>query len=137
MVDALRRAHGMVKPNGWVVDLHPSAAPAAVEVDGRTTGHIEAADAPLRHAAAGVALATVIDEGLFAIDRTTTFTFYTYGDGIEELREHVEAHWRNARIDDRTVERTRQALRDAAGARPRAREEVYVTRLHPSSKELL
>jgi hypothetical protein len=131
MVDALRRAHQMVKPDGCVVDLHPSAELASVDVGSRTTGHVDGADAPLRHAAAGVALSTVIAEGLFAIERSTTFSFYTHADTIEELRDYVEENWRNATIDDRTVARTRQALRDVPGARPRTCEHVYVTRLRP------
>src|SRR5262245_48842360 len=112
MVDALRRAHRMVKRGGCVVDLHPSAARSPVDVSGRTTGYVDGGDAPLRHAAAGVALAAAIDEGLFTIEGSTTFAFYTYADSIDELREYVEENWRDARIDDLTVERTRQALRD-------------------------
>ena len=131
MVDALRRARQMVKPNGWLVDLHPSAVRAAVEVGGHTIGHVDAADAPLRHAAAGVALAAIVDEGRFAIDHTATFTFYTYGDTIEELRDYVEKNWRRARIDDRTVDRAGQALRERPGVRPRVREQVYVMKLRP------
>ena len=79
----------MVNPNGCVIDLHPSAARASVEVHGNNTGHVDAGDAPLRHAAAGVALAAAINEGLFAVDRALVFTFYTYGDSIEELRDYV------------------------------------------------
>src|SRR5262245_55088008 len=131
MVDALRLAHRIVQPGGCVVDLHPVAAPASVEVGTRTTGQVDGGDAPLRHAAAGVALASVIDEGLFAVERSTTFTFYTYGDTVEELRDYVEENWRNAKIDDRTVDRTRQALADAPSARPRTCEHVYITRLRP------
>jgi hypothetical protein len=131
MVDALRRAHRMARPAGFVVDLHPSAAPALVEVGARATGRVEAADAPLRHAAAGVALAAVVDERLFAIERVSDFTFYTYGDTIEELREYVVENWRNAQIDDETVDRTREALRAVSGARPRIREQVLATKLRP------
>src|SRR3954471_6412077 len=131
MVDALRRAHRMVKPDGWVIDLHPSASPATVEVGGSTTGHVESPDAKARHAAAGVALGVTVSEGLFSIDQATTFTFYTYGDTIEELRDYIEENWRDSRIADRTVERTREALRHAAGVRPRTREVVHVTRLRP------
>jgi len=129
MVDALRRAHRMVKPNGWVVDLHPSAARAPVEVAGNKTGHVEAGDAPLRHAAAGVALAAVVNEGLFAVDHALEFTFYTYGDTIDELRDYVVENWREGRIDDETVGRTREVLHDASGTRPRIRDLVHVTKL--------
>ena len=131
MVDALRRAHRMVKPSGCVVDLHPSAARASLEVGAHSTGHVEAGDASLRHAAAGVALAVAVQEGLFAVDRDLVFTFYTYGATIEELRDYVVENWRNARIDDETVDRTREALRHALGTRPRVREQVRVTKLRP------
>jgi hypothetical protein len=129
MVDALRRGHRIVKPDGCVIDLHPTAARAPVEAGGRRTGHVDAGDAPLRHAAAGVAIAAAIEDGLFTIERTTTFAFYTYADSIDELREYVEENWRNATIDDVTVDRTRQALRDRPEARPRTREDVVITRL--------
>jgi hypothetical protein len=120
-----------VKPDGWVVDLHPSAARAPVEVSDRTTGHVDGGDAPLRHAAAGVALGAVIDEGLFTVEGSATFAFYTYADSIDELREYIEENWKNAKIDDATVDCTRQALRARPGARPRTREDVCVTRLRP------
>ena len=140
MVDALRRAHRMVMPTGLVVDLHPSSAAASVEVDGTSTGHVEAGDAPLRHAAADSALAAAVDEGLFAVDHTLVFTFYTYGDTIEELRDYVVENWREGRIDDETVDRTRKALRHASGVRPRIREHVQITKLRPiglSGKRIL
>jgi hypothetical protein len=134
MVDALRRAHRMLKPDGCVVDLHPSATRAQVEAGSRSTGYVEAGDAPLRHAAAGVALATAIQEGLLVVDREVVFDFYTYGDSIEELRDYVVENWREGQIDDATVERTRRMLRDAApGTRPRLRERVHLTRLHPTT----
>lgn len=131
MVDALRRAHRMVNPNGLVVDLHPSSAPATVEVGCTSTGHVEAGGAPLRHAAADAALAAAVDEGLFAVDHNLVFTFYTYGDTIEELRDYVVENWKEGRIDDETVDRTREALRHASGIRPRIREQVQITKLRP------
>ena len=131
MVDALRRAHGMVRLSGWVVDVHPTSAVASVEVGARSTGRVDGGDAPLRHAAAGAALATVLDAGWFAVDRAVEFTFYTYGDTIDELREYIEENWRNGRMSDAVVRRTRDALRDAPGTRPRVREQVRLTKLQP------
>jgi len=131
MVDALRRAHRLVKSHGHVVDLHPSAKRARVEAAGRPIGYVDADDAPLRHAAAGAALAAVVEEGLFAVDGALVFSFYTYGDSIEELRDYVEANWRSARIDDQTVGRAREILRDAPEAQPRICEDVHITKLRP------
>jgi hypothetical protein len=133
MVHALRRAQRLVTPAGCIVDLHPTDTPATVEA-GRITGYVDGGDAPQRHALADAAVATAVREGLFAIARTLVFRFYTYGATIDELRAFVETHWRNARIDLATVDRTREALRGApAGTRPRVCEEVRVTKLRPIS----
>jgi hypothetical protein len=133
MVHALRRAQRFVTPRGFIIDLHPTDTPATVEAD-RITGHVDAGDAPLRHALADAAVATAVRENLFAAVRTLVFRFYTYGETIDELRAYVETTWRDARIDAATVERTREALRHApAGTRPRVCEEVRVTKLRPIS----
>jgi hypothetical protein len=121
----------MVRPGGVVVELHPSAACAVLEVGDDKTGFVNADDAPLRHAAAGVAVAAAVDEGLFAIDRSLVFTFYTYGASVEELRDYVATHWRSGRIDDDSIDRTREALRRAPSVKPRIHERVYVTKLRP------
>jgi hypothetical protein len=131
MVDALRRAHRIVTPAGVVVDLHPSASPAAVEVGDRLTGYVNAADGRRRHAAADAAIATAVAEGLFAIERIVEFAFHTHADTIDELREYIEDHWRDARLDEATVSRTREAARGIPGARPRSRERVILTIMRP------
>jgi hypothetical protein len=119
----------MVTPSGCVVDLHPTPARARLEVGGEITGLVAAGDAPFRHAAAGAAMSATIEEGLFVVERAVDFTFHTYGDTIEELRDFIAEHWRDAWIDEKTVERTREALRAAPGSRPRVREDVTATRL--------
>jgi hypothetical protein len=131
MVDALRRAHRIVTPDGTVVELHPSASAAVIEVSDRAAGHVHTGDAPIRHAAAGAAIASAVAEGLFAVERVVTFPFYSYADTIEELREYIEENWRDARVEDDTANRTRALLRGAPGVRPRAREHVILTVLRP------
>jgi len=129
MVHALRRAHRMLAADGLVVDLHPTAAESAIEVGAEVTGFVAAGDAIERHAAADSALAAVLESGLFLVDQVAAFTFYTYADTIEELREYIEENWRDARLDDPTVARARKALQRSPGARPRSRERVVVTTL--------
>src|SRR3954452_13379247 len=131
MVDALRRAHRLLRPRGCLVDLHPTAARASVEVATQVIGDVDADDGPLRHAAAGDALTSVVDAGFFVVERSFEFDFYTYADTIEELREYVEQNWLHARIDGAIVRRTNEALFGAPGVRPRVREQVRLTRLRP------
>ena len=135
MVDALRRAHRMVTRDGTVVDVHPSDVPASMEVGAHAIGHVDAGDAPLRHAAAEAAVKTVVDAGLFEVDAVVSFDFYTYGDTVEELRDYIVENWRNARIDDDIVERAKRALRGAGvGVRPRVLERVRLTTLRPIAR---
>jgi hypothetical protein len=133
MVDALRRAHRLLRPDGCVVDLHPTAAHAIVEVGTQTIGDVDADDGPLRHAAAGDALNSVVDAGFYAVERSFEFSFYTYADTIEDLREYVEQNWLHARINDSIVRSTNQVLCATPGGRPRVREQVRLTRLRPLS----
>jgi hypothetical protein len=132
MVDALRRARAFVTPTGWIVDIHPTAVAARLEVGSTIVGPIDAGDAPLRHQAATAALTEAVAQGVVRIEREAEFDFYTYGDSAEELAEYIEENWRNARIDAGMVARTRAALLAAPGARPRVLERVRLTILRPA-----
>jgi hypothetical protein len=132
MVNALRRAHRMLAPQGCVVDVHPTDTVASVQLGARTIGPLEGGDAPVRHAAATTALSTAISEGLFTVTRTVDFEFYTYGDTIGELRDYVAETYKDARITGETVLRAQQELLTTpGGVRPRVREHVRLTTLCP------
>lgn len=136
MVDALRRVQRMVTPTGLVVDVHPTEVPAALYVDGRSVGDLDADDAPMRHAAADAAIPAAIDEGLFRKIASTEFVFFTYGDTIEELRDYIAANWRNTRVGATTVARAKKALDTAPpGTRPAVREHVRLTVLRPQRRQ--
>jgi hypothetical protein len=124
MVDALRRAHRWLRPAGLLIDVHPTASNAAVEVGDAVVGHVDAEDGPARHAAAGEALDAALLEGLFTLERALEFDFFTYGDTADELRDYIADNWCLARIDDATVARARREMRSAPGAKLRVCEHV-------------
>jgi hypothetical protein len=132
MVDALRRAQEIVTAAGCIVDLHPTARSARVEVGTRATGRIDDGDARHRHAAASMALAAAVDTGLLIVESAAEFTFYTYGDSLEELAAYLTSHWKSARIGEATARQTRKALRARPREKLRIREQVAITRLRPS-----
>ena len=121
MVDALHRAHRWLRPTGCVLDLHPSSSVPTIEVGGRVIGIVDTPDGPARHAAADAALRDVLTARLFVTAGATDFDFYTWADSLGELREHIEDHWRDARL--------RVSADATAVGRPRARERVRITRL--------
>jgi len=119
MVDALRRASRWLTPGGCVIDIHPTATPAAIEIGGAPAGRVDTSDAPARHAAADAALTQAVQDGLLVVAVSDLFDFYTHADTLEELREHIEENWRDARV---VVETPRVG-------RPRAHERVRITKL--------
>ena len=130
MVDALRRAHEWVTPDGCVIDVHPTATPAWLEMDGQPLGPLDGGDASERHAQASAALGQAIDAGLFAVMAAVDFVFFTYGDSLEELRDHIAAHWRSTRIGPELAETVGALLRaKPSGGRLRVVEEVRLTHL--------
>lgn len=122
----------MVVLDGRILDIHPTEEPALVQMGERTIGPVDGGDAPVRHAAAGAAVTTVVRDGLFDVDGVVDFEFYTYADTIEELRDYIAENWGSTRIDDRTVKAARAALAAGpAGVRPRTLERVRLTVLRP------
>jgi hypothetical protein len=131
MVDALRRAHDLVRQTGCVIDLHPTAELARVLVDDTSVGVVDAADAPKRHQAAGDAIDAAVADGLFVVQQAFEFDFSVWADTIDELQEHILEDWRDARIGDNTLQRARLMLEATPAARPRVRERVRMARLQP------
>ena len=134
MVHALHRAHSLLASGGRLVDLHPSIETARVEADGISIGTLDAEQADRRHAAADAALARVLDAGLFAVEREGEFWFWTYGDTIDELRDHVHSSWQHTRVGDPLIARARAAVQVDRGTVLRIAEHVRISRLRPADR---
>ena len=131
MVDALRRAHSLVRGSGRVVDLHPTAEQAVVLVDDVAVGVVDAGDGPQRHQAATDAIEAAVAAGLFVVQRAFEFDFSVYADSIDELQEHIVEDWRDACISDEAMVRARRLLLETPTGRARVRERVRITHLEP------
>lgn len=127
MVHALRRVREMLAPEGLVVDLHPTAEPAVILVDGVVAGPVESPAGLLRHQAATDAIEAALTEGLYAREDATTFLFHTWADSVEELRDYILTCWRDTAIAETTLARARARM--TPGARLSARERISVSRL--------
>jgi hypothetical protein len=131
MVHALRRARQWVTPEGCVIDVHPTAIPARLEIGEQPIGELDAGDASERHANATAALTVVLNEGLFGVSAAVEFVYSTYGDSVDELRDFIADKWRSTRIGSEIAEAARVRLRaDPAAGRPRVVEQVRLTTLH-------
>jgi hypothetical protein len=137
MVDALHRIHHFLDAAGVLIDLHPTVEPARLELatpegDLVTAGMLNAEEVWQRHANADSALARVVDQGLFVVERTREFSFRRYADSVTELAEYVATKWTNARFDDETIATARAAHRP--GCRAWLREQVRIAKLTPGAQ---
>jgi hypothetical protein len=139
MVDALDRAHGWLRPEGFLVDIRPTAEPAYLEVElaagvvtaGRVGDVNQDVGPNARHARADTALATAIERGWFVHELRLEFAFHRYAETVEELRDHVHGDWMGARIAAQALQRAAALARSEPGARLRVREQIAVARLRP------
>jgi hypothetical protein len=142
MVDALRRAHGWLRPAGFVVDIRPTAEPAYLEVQlpsgiaaaGRVSDVNDQVGPNARHARADTALAVALARGWFVSELRVEFSFHRYAESVDEIRDHVHGEWLGANIDDEALERAARVQATDPEARLRVREQVGIARLRPVGK---
>ena len=129
MVDALKRVRDWMAPGGVIIDIHPTATVAVIIIGDVVAGPIDPGGAAERHQAATDAIASAVAARLFTIEDALEFDFSTDADSLDELDEHINEDWREARIGERTLARARELVRDEPRARVRVRERVAAARL--------
>jgi hypothetical protein len=137
MVDALSRAHSLLDPAGVVIDVHPTPEPAHLAVVSgseflRIADRLDdgtAAGPRARHLAADRAVESAIGRGIFKRDRTTTFTFHTHADTVEELLEFLETKWKQLHFATADLEHARDVLSRGRAASVVVIERVTASRL--------
>jgi SAM-dependent methyltransferase len=92
MVPALEEAHRLIGPKGTLIDIHPVAGTAQIEVhDADTVVFAEpattSADEGELHA--DEAIEYIVARGLFAPERQTQFDLRVYGSSVRELRDFL------------------------------------------------
>lgn len=139
MVDALHRAHGWLRPTGCVIDAHPTAEPAYLEVQlavgivavGRINDIDEQAGPSSRHARADAAIAAAVARGWFAIEARVEFSFHRHADTVSEMRSHVQGKWKGAALDESALQQAASLQGAEPSARLWVREQVGIARLRP------
>jgi ubiquinone/menaquinone biosynthesis C-methylase UbiE len=144
MVHALEETRRLLKPEGTLVDIHPTLEPTLIEV--HKGGSLLSARPKADHAAEGYrqadnALAQAVQRQLFAVEHTEQFDFLIYGSSVAELREYIaESNAYNDSPEDE-AESAREAgffasveeiMQGAAeGAEVATHERAIIARLRP------
>src|SRR6185295_6865204 len=142
MVDALQRAHGWLRPTGYLVDVRPTSEPAHLEVQlaagivgvGRVSDVNDDIGPNARHARADLALAAALALGWFVQEERREFPFHRHANTVEEIRDHVAGKWMGAALDEPSLLRAAALQISEAAARLWVREQVGIARLRPLEK---
>ena len=115
MVHALEKIQQLLKPNGILLDIHPTNEPAALAVRLREqiipAGWINESDDYVEYEWADEALQRLVDNRHFTLERLGTFDFIWHADSMSDLRAYLAAEWKDAIIDDVTAMRIEELLK--------------------------
>jgi hypothetical protein len=122
-----------LRPGGQLLDLHPDALHAPVEVRvGDAIAPLGHLDETLHIQDVHVARATrqvAIDAGQFVLERETRFTFITHFDTVESWLTYMAEHAKKAVIPAELVARARELLPPGTAGEVRIPRQIYGARL--------
>lgn len=100
MVHALKLAHELLKPGGVLIDIHDLPAPHAIGVqvndDLRQAGWLLDSHDFRSTRAACLALATIVDQGLFDFEKERDFTYAIEASSLPEMQSWLAEWWEDA-----------------------------------------
>jgi hypothetical protein len=107
MVHALEQIHDLLKPGGYLIDIHPTGEPVKFirPLNGREyfMGYLQETDDYIEYFQADEALETAVSKGLFQVGATEEFEFHTYANSFDELKTFLEENWSDAVIIDDVI----------------------------------
>ena len=148
MVHALEEIHRLLKPNGTLIDIHPVSEPSRIELHqaGKVdlVGLLSVRQWCFEFEQADLALAEIIQRGMFSVERNSLFDLPTHYESAAELgtdlKESIGIFARDAQaaieplphIEVLTA-RAEELMRDAvSGAEVIVHERTHISRLRPT-----
>ena len=138
MVHALEKIRPLLRPDGRLIDIHPSGEPPPIEVhvgsQATYVGRLEESDDFIEYGRADAAVAQAVQRGLFTLEKEGAFPFVTHADSVADLREYLAKEWKDAIIEEAVVARAKELLSTPGRDRDvTLRERVRIARLRPQA----
>ena len=148
MVHALEEIHRLLKPNGTLIDIHPVSEPSSIEIHqpGKVdlVGLLSVRQWCFEFEQADIALAEIIQRGMFTMERSALFDLPTHyssaADLGTDLKESVELFARDAQAAieplpdiEALTTRAEELIRATGGdAELIVHERTHISRLRPT-----
>ncbi|MCI0553974.1 MAG: hypothetical protein L0287_23750 [Anaerolineae bacterium] len=147
MVHALEEIHRLLKPNGFLIDIHPVAEHSSVEIhqNGKIdlVSQLEVSQWCVDFQEADNALTEIVQHGMFTVEEKGMFDTLTYYDSPKEMgaafKESIHKYVREAEPIDEEVSQVEtlavqaeEILQTASNeAKLALREKDHISRLKP------
>ncbi len=107
MVHALEKVARLLRPDGILIDIHPSQQPPQIEVNTAeerfAAGTLQESDDFVEYEQADRALAQVQSQGLFSLEAVNSFIFTIHAPSLDELRNFLAENWKDAILPQESV----------------------------------
>ena len=139
MVHALETVHGLLKPDGRLIDIHPSDEPPPFIVRSgersEMAGWLEETDDFIEYGQAEGALDQAVSARLFTVEKQSAFIFNAHADTFAELSAYLAANWSDSVIPPDTAAHAEALQKTARGKTDiLLREHVRISRLRPEHR---
>lgn len=136
---ALEITHDLLKPEGLLIDIHPTGEPPLIEVhvggEVLLAGHLDETDDFVEYFEADDALTEVTRRGLFELELEGVFTHMLHAPTIMALVNYLEAEWSDAVLHEETIERSADLIGEPGDDREIVlRESVRIARFRSSGR---
>jgi len=131
MVHALEQIHSLLKPVGYLIDIHPNGELVEFiypyEGRERLFGHLQETDDYIEYRQADEALNEVVSKGLFQVEKSEEFTFNTHSNTFDNLKTFLNENWSDAIICDEVIANVKKLEADYGKRAVFLREKVCMT----------
>lgn len=139
MVHALETVHSLLKPEGRLIDIHPSGEPPAFIVRSgehdEIAGWLQEKDEFIEYQQAEAALTQAVREQWYTLEQQSAFIFNNYAETFAELNAYLTANWSDAVILPETVAHAEALQKTAQGkSEVLLREHVRIARFRPEHR---
>ena len=107
MVHALEQIYELLKPGGYLIDIHPNGEKvefyALIDQDEQFIGHMLESDDYIEYFQASEAIETVIERGLFKVEKMMEFEFRNHTDTFDEMKTFLDENWSDAIVTNEVI----------------------------------
>ena len=136
MVHALHTIAPLLKPGGFLIDIHPGTSHPEIFVRTKTgaqfAGAMDEKGDFVEYGQAQAALEQAVRDGTFALEHQGQFAFSIHADTLESLQDYLAENWKDAILTPEVIRKTAALFEGPpAGEEIIVTEQIDIARLRP------